>query len=397
MRPPPRFSVVVPTRDRPDLLAFCLQGLAAQSAEGLEVIVMDNPTSAPARDVFDRHAQAGWRYVRPAEPVSMHDNFEQGVAEAGGDYVAVVVDKTILHPSAVQVVTAALAAQPADIVTWRNEGYYPIDEDRTLASGHFRPASATTLPALYDPAAELAARFANRERRGVDPVHYVRGKIVFGAYSRALLDRIRERTGRVFHPLGPDYSSMVPACMLAEGALDVGRPLLVSYNSKRSTGRTQATDPAFARRFIEGVEPAIIDELPIAGLYASLHNVVAYDLVSNAARLPSPANPRLDMPNLIRRAREDLANVTWPDPGERATQWALLEDAARSHGIGPADVPARARRGARATVAAALAHVPPLERLAVRALGGTAEARFASPFDAALAADLHYNRRAAAA
>ena len=388
----PRFSVVVPTRDRPDLLEFCLAGLAAQSAPDFEVIVSDNATTAPAREVFDRHARPGWRYVQPREPVAMHDNFERAVSEAGGDYVAVVIDKTILHPSAIEIAGAALAAQPADIVTWQNEGYDPVDEAHDLAVGRYRPTIATSAPTLYDPVAELAARFANAERRGVDPVHYARGKIVFGAFSRTLLDRIRDRTGRVFHPLAPDYTSMVPACVLADGALDVGRPLLVSYNSARSNGRRQGVDPAHALRFIEIADRAIVDALPIAGLYTSVHNVVAYDLVSAAARLPAGSTPPLNLANLVRRAREDLDGVVWTDAAEREAQLTILDEAERRHGIDRGASTAAASRSARDRAASLLARVPPLERLAIRATGGTVTATFASPLEAARAADRHYSR-----
>ena len=149
--------------------------------------------------MFDRHARVGWRYVRPREPVAMHDNFERAVSEAGGDYVAVVIDKTILHPSALEIAGAALAAKPADIVTWRNEGYDPVDESHDLAVGRYRPTIAASPPALYDPVAELATRFENTERRGLDPVHYSRGKIVFGAFS--------ERCSTA-SAIGPDASSI---------------------------------------------------------------------------------------------------------------------------------------------------------------------------------------------
>ena len=209
-----------------------------------------------------------------------------------GDYVAVIIDKTLLHPSALAVADRALRFQPADIVTWHNEGFVPVNEVRDLARGRFQPVVTPHRPALYDATAELAVRFANASRRGRDAVHYVRGKIVFGAYSRALLQRIRERTGRLFHPLSPDYTSMVPACVLAEGALDVGRPLLVSYNSVRSNGRRVAADPAHGRRFIEATDPALIEALPIPGLYTSVHNIVAYDLASSAALLPAGSRRR---------------------------------------------------------------------------------------------------------
>jgi hypothetical protein len=389
----PRFSVVVPTRDRPDLLDFCLAGIAAQTFEDVEVIVSDNPTERPARAVFDRWKRAGWQYLRPDEELAMHENFERACAAATGEYVAVVIDKTVLQPSALTVADAALAAEPeADIVSWRNEGYNPVDEGRRLGRGRFRPTGEAVAPTTYEPRAELRTRFENATRRGVDPVHYVRAKIVFGAYSRRLLERIGEWTGRVFHPLAPDYTSMVPACVFAKKALDVGRPLLVSYNSVRSNGRRQGVDPLHARRFIETADPAIIEKLPIPGLYTSSHNVVAYDLVSSAARCPAGTTPALDFGNLLRRAREDLAGVAWVDPAERDAQYAVLEAAERQADISPPLPELPAGRRTREVVAALLARMPPVERLAYRATRRTSPTppTYDSPVDAARAADRFY-------
>jgi hypothetical protein len=392
----PRFSVVVPTRDRPDFLAFCLEGLASQTFEDVEVIVSDNASERPARAAFDRWARPGWRYLSAERPLPMHENFERGCAEASGDYVAVVIDKTVLHASALEVADRVLSAEPtADIVTWWNEGYDPTDEGTDLGRGRFEATAVPTPSTPYDPAAELDRHFSNAARRGSDPVRYVRGKIVFGAYSRALLRRVREQTGRVFHPLAPDYTAMVPACVLARGAVDVGRPLLVSYNSRRSNGRLQSIDPAHARRFIETADPTILDALPIPALYTSTHNVVAYDLVSAAARCPG-STPELDLANLVRRAREDLAAVEWSDPTERAAQYAILEAAEARLGVMPVSAPPR---GVRAVVAGAIARVPAVERLRVRATGGPIRDErptYASPVEAAREADHRYAVSAAA-
>jgi hypothetical protein len=388
----PRFSVVVPTRDRPDLLTFCLQSLAAQTFAEVEVVVADNPTTAPARAVFDSFARPGWHYIRPDAPLAMHDNFERGVQATTGDYVAVVIDKTVLHPSAFTVADRALRDQPADIVTWQNEGFAPIDEARNLARGRFQPVTTPRAPALYDPRLDLAVRFANATRRGSDRDHYVRGKIVFGAYSRPLLERIRECAGRVFHPLAPDYTSMVPACVLAGGALDIGRPLLLSYYSVRSNGRRVAADPAESRRFIEAADPALIEALPIPGLYTSVHNIVAYDLASSAARLPAGSTPPLDMPNLVRRAREDLLDIAWTDEDERAAQLDLLEHAERRYGMAPAtEPPVDDARPGRRWLAAVVEH-PPVRRIASRLTHriGPLPPTYRSPVDAAVAADRYY-------
>jgi len=377
----PRFSVVVPTRDRPDLLAFCLQSLAEQTFDDLEVTVADNPVDTPAREVFNRWARDGWRYVSPERSLAMHDNFELACTEATGELVAVVIDKTVLHPSALELADRALTERPeVDIVTWWNDGYNPLDEEHEPGKGRFLPGAKPVEATLYDAKAELALRFENAEPRGRDPVHYVRGKIVFGAYTRRLLDRIRAQTERLFHPLAPDYTSMVPACVLAEAAVDLGRPLLVSYNSVRSNGRRQASDARHARRFVESVDAAILDRLPIPGIYASHHNVVAYDLVSSGARCPAGSTPQLNVPNLLRRVREDLEAVQWADPEERASQYALLEAAEREHSVDPGVSPSRRRT--RTFV----------HRLAASVLRPSrAAATYGSPVEAARVADRHYS------
>jgi hypothetical protein len=387
----PRFSVVVPTRDRPDLLAFCLQSLAEQTFDDVEVIVADNPTSASAREVFDRWAREGWRYINPERPLAMHDNFEVGCAEATGELVAVVIDKTILHPSALELADRALAGRPeVDIVTWWNDGYNPLHEEHEPGKGRFMPAAIPVEGALYDPKAELARRFENAGRRGSDRIHYVRGKIVFGAYSRRLLDRIRTHAGRLFYPLAPDYTSMVPACLLAETAVDLGRPLLVSYNSVRSNGRRQASDPRHARHFVERADPTILDHLPVPGLYSSQHNVVAYDLVSSAGRCADDMSRRLNMPNLLQRIREDLEAVSWRDVDERAEQYALLAAAEAEYNMKERVSVAEAGDMPGA-FAARIGRIPLVGRLAYWAARRPRPRVYRSPVEAARFADRYYS------
>jgi Glycosyl transferase family 2 len=322
----PRFSVLVPTRDRPDLLGFCLEGLAQQTFSDVEVVVADNPLESPAREVFERWRRDGWRYVSTPEPLPMHDNWEFGLQHATGEFVSVVIDKTILQPSALELANRALEDDPgADLVSWWNDGYNPDDEGGEVGDGILIPTPATRAPERFDPAVELRKMFSLDERRGVDPIHYFRGKIVFGAYARTLLERIRNACGQVFLPLTPDYTSRVAGLALTHGAIDIGRPLLVSYNSRRSNGQRVASTASFAKSFVLSTSPDALRRLPIPGLYASVHNLVAHDCVTSAARLAPEPLPELDRENLVRRAREDLDALVWDSEEERREQYALLE------------------------------------------------------------------------
>jgi hypothetical protein len=95
----PKFSILIPTRDRPELLRFALESAKRQTWEDFEVIVSDNSVAKPARAVFDEYADARFRYVRPPGQVSMADNWEFASLQARGEHVTVLIDKTVLLPS----------------------------------------------------------------------------------------------------------------------------------------------------------------------------------------------------------------------------------------------------------------------------------------------------------
>jgi GT2 family glycosyltransferase len=62
----PQFSIVICTRDRPHLLAGCLQALAALTYPNLEILVIDNAPTSPATEQLCQ--QYPVRYVREERP-----------------------------------------------------------------------------------------------------------------------------------------------------------------------------------------------------------------------------------------------------------------------------------------------------------------------------------------
>lgn len=98
----PFVSVVIPTRDRRTFLQYCLQSLRLQSFADFEVIVSDNFLRRSSKRVFDQLADSRVSYVKPKLPLSMCDNWEHGCEFATGEYVTVLIDKTILRPSALE-------------------------------------------------------------------------------------------------------------------------------------------------------------------------------------------------------------------------------------------------------------------------------------------------------
>lgn len=92
-------SAIIPTRDRPDLLADCLETLAAQEGapDGFEVVVIDDGSAADLAAVVDRFAGSAvrFRYERQ-QPGGLNVARNTGAAAARGDVLAYLDDDTLV-------------------------------------------------------------------------------------------------------------------------------------------------------------------------------------------------------------------------------------------------------------------------------------------------------------
>ncbi|WP_432122836.1 glycosyltransferase [Streptomyces sp. S1] len=109
---PPRTSVVVATRERPEQLARALDSLLAQDHPDFELIVVDNaPRTGDTRDLVVRKYADRVRYVREDVPglAAAHNT---GLAAADGTVVAFTDDDVIADPHWLTALTEPFAADP---------------------------------------------------------------------------------------------------------------------------------------------------------------------------------------------------------------------------------------------------------------------------------------------
>lgn len=87
----PRVSVIVPTRNRLDLLSTCIAGLEATDYPDLEVIVVDNDSDDPATLAFlAALPERGMRVLRHAGAFNYSAINNRAVAEATGELVCLL-------------------------------------------------------------------------------------------------------------------------------------------------------------------------------------------------------------------------------------------------------------------------------------------------------------------
>jgi hypothetical protein len=331
-----RFSVVIPTQDRAKLLSVAVKHAMQLDHPDFEVIVSDNATTAERQrmtlEAVREHLDApNFRIVQPPGVLSPPEHFEFALEHARGDYVAYLTDKMVVLPHALADVDAVIRASGAEIVNWACAAYYLADPHSPSGAGNLVEEFEflNGQPEEYDPIAALrfkASGAVPRNKQGTRD--YVLGKLVFGCYSRKLIERIRARSGTVFGGATHDYSAMSQALSLAGTCvmLNAYEAIFLSLPRDQSLGSATATEPQRALQYYRTFTDAdsILSSLLVPGVYASPHNMVAHDYKKF---LPMYDNGHLfGERNWIRAVCADLLSesMIWLNPAEKKAQLGLV-------------------------------------------------------------------------
>lgn len=110
----PLVSVIVPTRDRPALLAQALASLQAQSVPDFECIVVDDAGKEPVALPDD----ARFRLLRRAESGGAPQARNSGIEQARGRHVAFLDDDDVYLPERLAMGLEALRRAPVGVCLW---------------------------------------------------------------------------------------------------------------------------------------------------------------------------------------------------------------------------------------------------------------------------------------
>src|SRR4051812_7380752 len=97
----PYFSILLPTRNRSEIVGGAIESVLAQTFADFELIISDNDISNTAtRDEVGRYSDPRIRYVRTNGNLSMHENWENALNQASGRYCLILEDKMRLVSNA---------------------------------------------------------------------------------------------------------------------------------------------------------------------------------------------------------------------------------------------------------------------------------------------------------
>jgi glycosyltransferase involved in cell wall biosynthesis len=317
------FSLVYPTKHRPEFVVMALKFLEAQNYDNFEVIISDNwsDPKLSCEDVCRNSSLKNIKYVRPSFPVGMVENWNHALGFARGDYVCYFTDKMFLLPGVLSYVNDLILSSKPDIVTWVDDVFVPDDASEFFGPGLYKHTIATTSKIdgykYYNPLEELDKKASADKSRFENTVsEHARGKICYGAYSRALVDRILMKSGSLFKNIAPDYTSMILGLAFAESAIEINKAGIVHMSVNISNGQKTMVNDNDAFEFISQLEcPSdILKNMLVPDLYSCQHNVVAHDY--RTVRLHNDLNYNFNHLNWLVYIYEDfnIRNRNWSRP-----------------------------------------------------------------------------------
>ncbi len=109
-----KYSVIVPVYNRPDEVDELLQSLSTQTLKDFEVIIVEDGSQIPCKDVCDKYADILdlHYYFKPNSGPGQSRNY--GVERAQGDYVIIVDSDAVTPRTFLQSVEDELSREPAD-------------------------------------------------------------------------------------------------------------------------------------------------------------------------------------------------------------------------------------------------------------------------------------------
>lgn len=340
--PNPRFTVIIPTKDRAEYLYHTLRTCALQDYDNLEIIVSDDGSIDATREIVEDAARkdARIRYVSPGGSVGMLDNFEFALNEAKPGYVMALGGDDGLLPHGIRGMRDVLKETGQEIVSWPAPAYFYAKTRMEMAQMVLHINGGR----LYTGRRVITSRsFLERQARELyyvadieSPMFYVKG-----VTSTEIVDRVRSRSadGRFYACSTPDgYSGIVLAGEVESYAYS-GIPFSLHGVSPTSAGVGYLAANDQARKqsqafFKSAVRRPMHRELG-SQAYSPLISLMTADYLLTARDLPGWPGvvPNIDFRDLLVKALGELQDGLFAH--DRVTrELSILYGIAEHHNLG---------------------------------------------------------------
>jgi glycosyltransferase involved in cell wall biosynthesis len=230
-----KFSVLLPTRNRLDLLRCAVETVRRQDDEDWEIIISDNDSEEDIAGYVDQLKDPRIHYSRVDHFVSVTENWNNCLAGATGDYVIMLGDDDGLMPGFFRQMRTLIERYEypdwiyIDACLYAYAGALPEFDTPVYRAG-YNTGFSTQEPYMLDrdSANQIVRRALNMEL----PVFYnMQLSVIHMAYIRS-----QAADGPFFQSPFPDYYATVTGFLKAQRMLICQQPLVTIGVSRKSFG-----------------------------------------------------------------------------------------------------------------------------------------------------------------
>lgn len=210
----PFFSVIIPTKNRPELLRDAISSVVLQDFDDYELIVSDNFNDERTKKtveefIKDKHLT----YIRTDREMNMPDHWEFATQKAKGLYTMILTDRSFLRQGSLRDIYASIsnAEKEVEVCMWDYGNYN--EKKKKL--------------------------FSEKERNGVE---FKKSKDIIKNYNKTIeftllplphrscyrtdiIQKIRQNLGRLCWPICPDGTSALLLLAHSDFVMHIPRPL----------------------------------------------------------------------------------------------------------------------------------------------------------------------------
>lgn len=283
-----KLSIVIPSKDRSDLLSIQLNFLKSQFKDLEEIIIVDNSSSLleskKIKSLCKQHKCI--RYIKSGN-LNVSDNWDLAISSARGDYVSLITDKMFFADGALLRIKKNIKLYKPDIFSW-NYCYINFEKKLNLKSkvtiDNFVDFN-NDKPYFFSGWQDLKNRCdAKKSRVELSIEKYNRGKICFGFYSKKILKKIKNLKGNYCKGSCPDYSSLLAALYLSKKSIHSSSTYVYFIHpgkeQKWSTGHQAHLKELFAKKLFDQLDKKIKSFFLVPNLYISQHNFVSSEFLN---------------------------------------------------------------------------------------------------------------------
>ena len=215
-------TICIPTANRPALARKTVKAILDTKIPGVEILILEN-SAAPELSAADFGNNPSVIISRSDRPISMPENWERGISQASGKYLAYFSDKDIVVPDALEQALTVLANKLPTVLCYRKavfQSEFQRIHHYQCRGGTQETATAPLLRSWYD---------------HIRHIHSA--PMIYNSFvSSDFVKDMRTRGGRFFIGTSPDVCSGMLIAAYLPAYLQLDLMVSVSFSGNWSNG-----------------------------------------------------------------------------------------------------------------------------------------------------------------